>query len=317
MRFFTFALMFMFCSVGVSGEDVLKKKDENQKTKLIIRMDDVGFCHATNVALQKILDEGGVFSSVSCIVNTPWIDEAAEIFRKHPEICVGVHLVLNSEWREFRWGPVLPYNEVPSLVNADGKFFGSRGELFAHEPSVEEMGREIRAQIDLALRKGLNVSYCDYHMGAALSTKEFQEELEKVALEYHIGISRYFEEDDTESVYRFDPPDKLKEGIRILDDLDSSKLNLFVIHPGMKLPEMTAMTDLNVFGPKNMAGHRQAETEMICAPEFKEAIKRNNIEIIDYNDLKAKGLHLMRRPNIKPTLEETIRKAKIKLRETK
>jgi len=31
-------------------------------------------------------------SSVSVIVNTPWLDEAVEILKQHPEISVGIHL---------------------------------------------------------------------------------------------------------------------------------------------------------------------------------------------------------------------------------
>ena len=31
----------------------------------------------------------------------------ASILRRNPQISVGVHLVLNSEWKGDRWGPVL------------------------------------------------------------------------------------------------------------------------------------------------------------------------------------------------------------------
>ncbi|MCD6384234.1 ChbG/HpnK family deacetylase, partial [Candidatus Sumerlaeota bacterium] len=233
-------LWFMvFCLFGfteiISGQQEPKTSSENTpvenaKIKLIIRIDDIGFCHATNLALKRILDEG-VVTAVSVIVTTPWLDEAAEILREHPEVSVGVHLALNSEWREFRWGPVMPYNKVPTLVDAFGKFYGSRRELMAHKPRIHEVAQELKAQIELALRKGLKISYCDYHMGAAMSTLEFQEIVERLALEYGIGISRYFGEQDTPNVYSVPPEQKLEEGIKIIDGLSTPGLYLFVCHP--------------------------------------------------------------------------------------
>jgi predicted glycoside hydrolase/deacetylase ChbG (UPF0249 family) len=264
-------------------------------SRLIVRLDDMGFCHAANMAVKRILEEG-VCTSVSVIVNTPWLDEAVAILREHPEVSVGVHLTINSEWREYRWGPVRPYTEVPSLVDEFGHFFGSRKELMAHNPKVEEVARELRAQIDLALRKGLKVSYCDYHMGAAVSTPEFQAALEKLAAEYRIGISRYFGETDTPSVYAVPPEGKREAGIRIIEGLTTPGLHLFVCHPGLDTPEMAVMTDLNVTGLKNMAAHRQAETDLLCDPAFRRAIERGGLELVGYAALRAEGLERMTRP---------------------
>jgi len=278
-----------------NAQDKVEAQTRPAGKRLIVRLDDMGFCHAANMAVKRILEEG-VCTSISVIVNTPWLDEAVAILREHPEVSVGVHLTLNSEWREYRWGPVRPYTEVPSLVDEFGRFFGSRKELMAHNPKVEEVARELRAQIDLALRKGLKVSYCDYHMGAAVSTPEFQAALEKLAAEYRIGISRYFGETDTPSVYSVPPEGKRETGISIIEGLTESGLHLFVCHPGLDTPEMAAMTDLNVTGLKNMAAHRQAETDLLCDPGFRRAIERNGLERVGYAALRAEGLERMKRP---------------------
>lgn len=94
--------------------------------------------------------------------------------KQYPEISVGIHLNLNSEWKEYKWGPVTPYDKVPSLVDPFGKFYGTRKELFSHRPKVSGVARELQAQIDLAKRKGLKISYVDNHMSTAISTLEFQ-----------------------------------------------------------------------------------------------------------------------------------------------
>lgn len=277
--------------------------DRLDSLQLIIRIDDLGFNHASNVALRKVLDEG-VVTSVSVLVNTPWFDEAAAILREHPEVSVGVHLALNSEWREYRWGPVLPVAEVPSLVDEDGHFFGTRRDLIGNRPVVEEVAKELRAQVDLALRKGLDISYVDYHMGAALAVWEFQQEVEKLAQDYGLGISRYFGEVDAEPIYWAEPHEKTRRGIEIVDSLEAPGLYLMVVHPGMDFPEMSVLTDLNPHGPQDMSEHRQAETDMLCSPEFRAAIESRGITLVGYDELVAKGLDRMVRPRMALTLEE-------------
>jgi hypothetical protein len=269
--------------------------DPDRQPRLIIRIDDIGFCHGANVAAKRILDEG-VCTAVSVIVNTPWLDEAVELLRQHPEVSVGVHLTLNAEWREYRWGPVLPYNEVPSLVDEFGRFFPTRDSFFANQPKTEEVERELRAQIELALRKGLDVAYVDYHMGTAMSTPELQRVVEKLAAEFGIGISQYFGEEYAPNVYRYEPARKLAEGVRIIGALAEPKLYLFVVHPGTNTPEMAALTDLNANGLAGMAAHRQAETDLLCSPQFKAVISERGIALTNYKELRARGLEHMSQP---------------------
>jgi predicted glycoside hydrolase/deacetylase ChbG (UPF0249 family) len=271
------------------------QNESSPQPRLIVRLDDMGFCHAANLAFQRVLDEG-VCTSVSLMVTTPWLDEAVKILRRHPEVSVGVHLTLNAEWREYRWGPVLPYSQVPSLVDENGKFFGTRREFMANGPRVDELEQELRAQIELALRKGVKVSYVDYHMGTAVSTREFQEVVEKLAREYKLGISQYFGETYAPNVYRFPPEQKLAEAIRIIEEMNEPKLYLFVAHPGLDTPEMAALTDLNPTGLKPMAAHRQAVTDLLCNPALKAAIGRKRLRFVNYDDLKAQGLDRMKRP---------------------
>ena len=292
------AVAMLLCGLAFADEPAAAASqggEESMQPRLIVRVDDIGFCHAVNMATKRILDEG-VCTSFSVIVITPWLDEAVQILAAHPEVSVGVHLTLNSEWHEYRWGPVLPYSEVPSLVDQDGNFFGSRREFMAHEPKVKEVAKELRAQIDLALRKGLKISYVDYHMGTAVSTLEFQEVVEALAREYKLGISQYFGETYAPTVYRAPPESKLKEGIEIIKGMNEPKLYLFVLHPGMNTPEMAAMSDRNPTGVTPMAAHRQAVTDLLCNRAFKEAVEQQSLTLVGYSELSAQGLDRMKRP---------------------
>ncbi len=285
----------LLLAAGPGDENEGLQEQSTEHARLIIRLDDIGFCHAANTAAERILSEG-VCTSISVIVNTPWLDEAVQILKRHPGISVGVHLTLNAEWCEYRWGPVLPYTEVPSLVDADGRFFPSRKAFFANNPETDEVEKELRAQVQLGLRKGLPLSYVDYHMGTAMSTPDLQRVVERLAAEFKLGISQYFGETYAPTVYRAAPDRKLTEAIQIIEQMTEPKLYLFVLHPGVNTPEMAAMTDLNPTGVKSMAAHRQAVTDLLCSKAFKSAIERQGIQLTNYSELRARGLEHMKRP---------------------
>jgi hypothetical protein len=63
-------------------------------------------------------------------------DDAGKSLNRNPQVSVGIHPTLNSEWKNCRCGPVLGRTAVPSLVDADGYFFSSsqrfRDALKAH-----------------------------------------------------------------------------------------------------------------------------------------------------------------------------------------
>ncbi|MSU59265.1 MAG: ChbG/HpnK family deacetylase [Pedosphaera sp.] len=249
----------------------------------------------------------GMVSSASVIVNTPWLDEAVEILKQHPEISVGIHLALNSEWKEYKWGPVTPYDQVPSLVDPFGKFYGSRKELFSHRPGISEVAKELRAQIDLAKRKGLKISYIDNHMSTAISTLEFQQEMEKIAREYQIGISRYFGEREVPNVYDVVPEEKLSRALKNLDTVTNGGLYLLVCHVGTDDAEMQAMTDLNSFGLKSMSKHRQAEADVLCSPDYKAALQAKGIRLVGYREVVERGK--MKRPFVSDKYDDVVKAA--------
>ncbi len=297
------------CSLMLIGTTSLHadnhESDSSEDFELIIRTDDIGFCHSVNMGIEKILEEGYV-TSVSVMVNGPWLNEAVEILKRHPEVSVGVHLTLNAEFKEYNWGPVAPVSEVPSLVDASGNFFGTRQKMMDHYPKPEEVETELRAQLELAFRKGLNISYCDYHMGAAMSTAEFQQIVEKLAVEFDIGISRYFGEKDVKGIYSVAPNEKVSRVVENLEAINKPGRYVLVVHPGWDTPEMQAMTDENLSGLPNMSEHRQAETNMLCDPKFLEAVN-DKFKLIGYSDLRDEGLHKMQRPFAARPLEQIMK----------
>lgn len=88
---------------------------------LITRGDDCGSNHSANVGIKKSIEDG-ILKNVSLMVTCPSIEEAATWFSGREDICFGLHATLNLEWTDVRWGPVLPNEHVPSLIDEEGFF---------------------------------------------------------------------------------------------------------------------------------------------------------------------------------------------------
>jgi len=273
------------------------QKINPEQIPVLIRCDNIGMCHAVNEAAKKVL-ETRMPVSMSVMVPCPWFSEAVELLKRYPNVSVGIHLTLNSEWRQYRWGPVSGAQTVPSLVDSVGLFFPTRNLLFAHEPKLSEIETELRAQINKALNAGLKIDYVDYHMGAAVSTPETRAIVEKLASEYKLAISRYYDEDEVLGWYLASPASKLDSMIVNLKMKLGENPKLMVCHIGLETPEMNALEDVNPNGPKDMSKHRNAELNALISAEFQKLVHGAKYRLVNYGMLKQeKGLKVMRRPN--------------------
>jgi predicted glycoside hydrolase/deacetylase ChbG (UPF0249 family) len=118
------------------------------------------------------------------MVPCPWFQEAAERARANPRFDLGVHLVLNSEWPHYRWGPVAGRERVPSLLDAQG--FLPRTTLETVQGArPEQVEIELRAQIERALAAGIDVTHLDSHMGTVFFPP-FVEIYARLAREYRL-----------------------------------------------------------------------------------------------------------------------------------
>lgn len=263
---------------------------------LIIRSDDAGMSHSVNMALERLI-ETGLPVSVSVMFPTPWYQETVDILKRHPAVAVGIHLTLNSEWKYYRWGPVLGRTAVPTLVDADGYFFPSSEALHQNQADPKEVEKEFRAQIDRALKSGLKIDYVDYHMGTATRYPEFREVTERLAREYGLGMSMYFAEQEWDPQYRASPPQKIDSLVAMVDRLKPG-VNLVVTHVGIDGPELGALLDMNTDGGlDDMSKNRQGELNALTSPRFRERLTARNVQLITYRKLiEMKGLKDMRQP---------------------
>lgn len=136
---------------------------ETARIRLITRGDDLGSNHSANLAIMEAY-RSGILRNTSVMVTCAAVEEAADMLAGERGLCFGLHATMNAEWDSVRWGPVLPREKVPSLVDRDGYLFQTVEALRANRPSVDEAMLELQAQLDRARALGFDIKYVDRHM---------------------------------------------------------------------------------------------------------------------------------------------------------
>ena len=256
--------------------------------RLIVKADDMGAAHGINVGTIDAY-ANGVVTTTNVIVPGPWFLEAATMLRENPGLDVGVHLAITSEWEHVKWRPV---THVPSIVDADGYFFpmvvprpGFAPGTSIREASwtLDDIERELRAQLNLARRHLPQATYTWYHMGFTMLAPEVRELAAKLTKEYGLvqpmdlgvkPIGRVWEGLDSGTV----KADKLAARLETLEP----GLWLHIDHGSTDDPEMRAIGHR---GYEHVAADRSANVAAWKSPKVREVITRRGIELTDYRKL--------------------------------
>ncbi|HWS51861.1 MAG TPA: polysaccharide deacetylase family protein [Microbacterium sp.] len=129
---------------------------------IIVNADDFGMCRAANAAIFELLETGRI-DSATLMMPCAWAPEAASFAASRPDLDVGVHLVLTSEWTRYRWRPLT--GTATTLVDRDG-FFPADVATVEELAADEDVAAELGAQVQAALAAGVDVTHLDNHMGS-------------------------------------------------------------------------------------------------------------------------------------------------------
>ncbi len=283
-------LILLVLQTGWMGAIGAEEGKTDATIQLIVRGDDIGSSHAANVACIESYRHG-IMRSVEVMVPCPWFAEAVEMLNANPGLDVGIHLTLTSEWENCKWRPL---THAPSLVNADGYFYQMTREwdnwpagtgFYDANPKIEEVEAELRAQIELALRKIKNVTHLSAHMGTARCRKDLSLLVDRLAREYklevdlkshHVQYARGMGDGkagpDTRARALAETLEKLKPGLWLL-----------VEHPGKDTAEMRSIGHK---GYEHVANDREGVTRAFTSEEVKEVIQRRNIKLMSYGDFR-------------------------------
>jgi predicted glycoside hydrolase/deacetylase ChbG (UPF0249 family) len=256
--------------------------------KLIVRGDDMGYSHSGNEALIKSYVEG-IETSIEIIVPSPWFPEAVKMLEKNSKIDVGLHFAITSEWDNVKWRPL---TSAPSLRNKDGYFYPMlfhnknypMQAIMDNDWKIEDIEKELRAQIEMAKKYIPRLSHVSGHMGSLAFTKEMKEMTARIGKEYgiqmvdagstHIQYTGYeFRNKTTE--------ERIEGFIKMLDKLEAGKTYVFVEHPGLDNEELRAISHI---GYEDVAKERQDVTTVFTSEKVKEAVVRKGINLVSYKE---------------------------------
>lgn len=267
---------------------VLRKSLSNPP-RLIVRGDDMGFSHSGNQALIKCYKEG-IETSIEVIVPSPWFPEAVKLLEQNNGIDVGLHFAITSEWDNIKWRPM---TDAPSLRNKDGYFYPMlfhnnnypQQAVLDNTWQLADVEKELRAQIEMALKYIPRLSHVSGHMGSTAFTPEVKEMAKRVAKEYNlVMVDADSQKDFGISYTGFDfrnksTDERIEAFIKMLDKLEEGKTYVFVEHPGIDNDELRAIYHI---GYEDVAKGRQDVTTIFTSEKVKAAIEQKGIQLISY-----------------------------------
>ncbi len=146
--------------------------------KLIVNADDFGLTRGVNLGIVEACNRG-VVRSATAMAGMDAIEHAAELARQTPSLKTGIHLRLTA-------GAPMAEN-VSSLLGEDGNLQKQATFWPNTAMVVEEIERELRAQIESLLALGFNLSHIDGHHHCH-SHPLVAPVVEKLAEEYQLPI---------------------------------------------------------------------------------------------------------------------------------
>jgi predicted glycoside hydrolase/deacetylase ChbG (UPF0249 family) len=271
---------------------------ERDARLLIVHADDVGMIHSVNAACFHAL-ASGLVNSASIMVPCPCFPEAAAFAREHPELDLGIHLTLTSERPTYRWGPVMPPEEVPSLVGPDGYFHRPWVREICINPREAEL--ELRAQIEKGYAAGLRPTHFDSHHARLQSTDRVLFEIYlRLGREFGLPVlnahnwlaaapSRYnlLDRDDIviDRVITIEPDisaERWPQFYRHAVETLTPGVTEFLIHPGWNDAELRAFSQNS---PNWGAEWRQRDFDFFTGDEFRDLLARHELRLITWREI--------------------------------
>ncbi len=263
--------------------------------KLVVRADDFGYTKAYNDGTIKAIEDG-IVNHVDIMLDTPGTLDALERIKSYPWISIG--------WHAHFWGrPILPPEEVPSMVDLTGKFKFRKDQKQKATCHYDEVLRECRAQMNLCLKILGKVPDCawiqtldtDFERARLTVCKEFGIPINIADKPNRAGELVFANEDyrhlniympnQPATVYKvcYDNDYKIRmtyDPVRYyINDEDAIMEKDIVItawHPGY--------LDDYILNESSLAEARVIDVRALCSNELKQWIIDNKVELINTRD---------------------------------
>lgn len=240
---------------------------------LIVRADDFGVCHAANQAIGEAF-ETGLLSCASLSITGPWVAEAVEMMREHPEWEIGLQLSLSCNTRGCRWGPIAGSPSVPSLAEPTGNFFPT----LPATATSQDIEKELESQIERARAWEIKPAYLEYpgepHPAVDLILHQLNERTGVPARMTAWGIQPLAVPLPSAA----SGPRELARETAMLEVLAALTpgVYLWAAQPANDSPESWALWS------SDAARDRQADAVALASPRVRALIEKRGIEVISF-----------------------------------
>ncbi|MEO6893589.1 MAG: polysaccharide deacetylase family protein [Ginsengibacter sp.] len=295
---------------------------------IILHMDDAGMSLSSDRGIEKVFEKG-VANSTSVMMPCPWVPQIVRYIKAHPGIDAGLHLTLNSEWKDYRWGPVAGAEAVPGLTDSTGSMWRGIPDVVKHA-SAEEVDKEIRAQLMRAEKMDFHPTHLDSHMGTLFANEAFLQKYISLGIEKQIPVMfpgghdtwiademhftgeqvKYFQDlgkrvwagglpvlDDLHNYsYDWNPPAGIEKNDAALTKwrVNLYEKTMIKLKPGVTMVIMHCTDPSSIFSEISDSGDkRKADMLAMLDPGFKRFLKDNGFILTTWREL------MERRKNVK------------------
>ncbi|MGF1587387.1 MAG: carbohydrate deacetylase [Bacteroidales bacterium] len=230
--YLTFLTLFIVTS-GCSSMNKPTITNISEPRYLIVTADDLCMTESITEGIVEAF-RNGIVTTTSALINYPGARETlVSVHKENPGLPIGIHLNITTG------RPVLPPEEIPSLVDRDGYFHHSH-KIIRHlaNISIDELRAEVNAQVDLFLSTGIPLDHINSENHMLALYTPFHKVVRELAIEYDTPV-------------RNPVPESIHGNIRVKKGGGSSKalttlIGYAILHP-FKSFKMMKLAGPNAF----------------------------------------------------------------------
>lgn len=251
---------------------------------LIVNADDYGIAASVSQGIRDS-HQRGIVTSTTVMIGMDNAAEAVQQARKEtPDLALGLHLVVAGKALK----PVLPPDQIPTLVRADGLFYDTPawGEQ-ASSFNPDEMMREVQAQFDrfVAVANKLP-THIDSHYHANYFHPTAAEAMRSLALQHNLplrhdrGIGRAIVEGIPHPVlfHELDHDQPIEVLLTFLQTLPEGEIVELCCHPGY--------SNDTLFELDNWTTVREIDFAYLTDPRLQATIASEQITLCNFDVFK-------------------------------
>jgi chitin disaccharide deacetylase len=251
---------------------------------LIVNADDYGIAASVSQGIRES-HQRGIVTSTTVMIGMDNAAEAVEqALKECPNLALGLHLAVAGKAIK----PVLPSDEIPSLLRPDGLFYDQPPwSDYAASFKPDEMIREIQAQFDrfVAVAKQLP-SHLDSHYHATYYHPASIEAMRSLALKHNLpmrhdrGVGQSIVEGIKHPVafYELEHHQPIEILLNFLKTLPDGEIVELCCHPGY--------SNETLFDLDNWTTVREIEIAYLTDPRVREVIASEQISLCNFNVFK-------------------------------